>query len=251
MKKIIRSLTLMCLFFSLGVVYSEELTVKALGEEFFPKEKIITCDSCLTKNSSFNRYCVNCGTALNQEDISAYFMIKAGSFIPGDSAMRDAFGTPLSVGFAVNLEKRSIGLRLDVETIWMERLVPVTSSETTTSAPGDGEWMNAFTRYLFTPVTLSLYITENIQNWKGYFGIGAGLCMVRKETRGSYYVLSELKWGYANDISNDNLPVYQIFAGVVKNNKIGLDLKYTFIPSYSRYPYPYIGGLSTTVSLLF
>jgi hypothetical protein len=255
MRKIIRALTVICLFFSSGVVFAEELTVKALGEEVFPKEKIINCDSCKAKNSSFNRYCVNCGTALNQEDINAYFMIKAGSFIPGDSAMRDAFGTPLSVGFAVNLEKNCLGFRLDVETIWMERLVPVTSSVTTASAPVEGEWMNAFTRYLLTPITLSIYVTEKIETWKGYFGAGAGLCMVRKETRGSYYFketpVAALKWGYADDIANDSLPVYQVFAGVVKNDKIGLDIKYTFIPSMSRYPYPYIGGLSTTVSLLF
>lgn len=255
MRKLICALIVISTLFSFGSVFAEELTVKALGEEIFPKEKTIVCDSCQTKNSSFNKYCVNCGTALNQEDINSYFMIKAGSFIPGDSAMRDAFGTPLSVGFAVNLEKSWIGLRLDVETIWMERLVPVTTSATTASAPAEGDWMNAFTRYLLTPVTLSIYITENIQAWKGYFGVGAGLCMIRKETRGSYYFressILPLKWGYANDIENDTLPVYQIFAGIVKSNKIGLDIKYTFIPSYSRYPYPYIGGLSTAVSILF
>ena len=255
MKILIRALAV-CLLFTAGSFYAEELTVKALGEEIFPKEKIINCDSCRIHNSSFNKYCVNCGAALNkEEDINAYFMIKAGSFIPGDSAMRDAFGTPLSVGFAVNIEKSWLGLRLDVDTIWMERVIPVTSSATTASAPVEGEWMNAFTRYLFTPVTLSVYITENIQNWKGYFGVGAGLSMIRKETRGSYYFressILPLKWGYADDIVIDNLPVYQIFAGVVNSNKIGLDIKYTFIPSMSKYPYPYIGGLSTTVCLIF
>jgi len=254
MKKIIRALAVTVFLFSSAAFYAEELTLKALGEEVFPKERIITCESCPTKNSSFSRYCTNCGTALNQEDIGAYFMIKAGSFIPGDAAMRDAFGTPLSVGFAVNLEKSWLGLRFDVETIWMERLVPV-STRDSASAPQEGDWMNAFTRYLFTPVTLSIYVTENIQTWKGYFGVGAGLCMIRKETRGSYYfreiITDPLKWGYADDIANDTLAVYQVFVGVVKNNKLGLDLKYTFIPSLSRYPYPYLGGLSTTVSLLF
>lgn len=240
---------------SCPVVYGQESTLKIIDKEMFPQEKIVACEICKAKNSSFNNYCVNCGEALKKEDVNAFFLVKAGSFIPGDSAMRDAYGTPLGVGFALNLEQKGLGIMFEVDNYLLERLTPVTTSATTSTAPAEGDWMNASLSLLYTPVTLSVYLTEDIYSWKGYVGIGAGICMIRQETKGSYYFkkdsISTAAWAYADVIGTENLACYQIFIGVVKNNKIGMEVKYTFIPSLSKFPYPYVGGLSTSVSLLF
>jgi hypothetical protein len=231
------------------VLFAQELTVKMLDKEMFPQEKIVTCESCKAKNSSFNKFCVNCGEPLNKEDVSAFFLVKAGTFIPGDSAMRDAYGTPLGVGFALNLEHKGFGLMFEVDNYLLERLTPITTSATTVTAPAEKDWMNAALSMLYTPVTLSVYVTENFYSMKAYAGVGAGICMIRQETRGSYFLSSQ--WNYADVIGTENLACYQVFVGVVKNNKIGMELKDTFIPSLGKYPYPYVGGLSTSVSLLF
>jgi hypothetical protein len=242
----------MCGFSALYAADTDSV-LNAIDNEMFPVEKIIKCEYCGAQNLSFSKYCTNCGASLISQEIAGYLSVKAGGFIPVNTTLREAYGTSIAYGIGLNMEYSWFGVRLEIENNSLERLVPVTT--VANSAPVEGDWRNTNSRLSVTPIMLSLLVNQSFREWKGYFGIGFGAAMIREEFKGDYYfresATSPLAWGYADIIDRENFLAYQALLGVIKSDKIGFELKYSYIPTLNKLSFSDLGGLSLTISLLF
>jgi hypothetical protein len=176
---------------------------------------------------------------------------RSGAFAPVNFGLRETYGGSMFFyGMGLTALHQGWGLRVEVEHIDADRLIPLNETN---------KWRNVQSDLSITPFWVTGLVRLADEPWMTHVGLGGGVVLVGERFRGEAYTDNNdptigptgFAYRYTDFSQTDTLFGFQLVAGFSRHKRFGGELKYSYIPRKGASGFADLGGLSVFLTLSF
>lgn len=178
---------------------------------------------------------------ITDQDWWFQFGPRSGAFMPVNLTFRETYGgSNFFYGMGLTGFYQDLGWRLEVEHLDADRLLPLNETN---------QWRSVQSDLSLTSFWVSMLKRVSGDPWTAHVGVGGGVVMASERFRGDAYVNNA--WSYVDFFQTETMFGLQFIAGFMRQNRFGMEIKYSYVPRRGVSGFADFGGFSALLTLSF